>query len=642
VASDALRETLRLLPPRPGVYLMKDAGGRVLYVGKAASLRARVRQYFQDPDAQGNPRLRLLVPRIADVDTVVTANEVEALILETNLIKQHQPPYNLRMADDKAYPYLKLTNEPFPKIIMTRKVLRDGGRYFGPYPYHEPKIIGRTIRTVRRLFKLRTCKIEITGDLPRPCLDYDMGLCTAPCVAWGASQDAYAEQVRQAALFLEGRQANLLDELKAEMSEAAEAMHFERAAQLRDQVQAVEAINERQRIATTGLEDRDIAAVAQSGDLACVEVITIRAGRIQDQQHVMATGTRGLDAGEILSQALARHYADHPALPREVLTDVEVSDRTVLADWLTQRRGVKVDVLVPQRGEKRRLVELARENALLYLNQTRAREVGGPAGVGIAELREALVLEAPPFRIEAYDVSHFQAGEAVGSLVVFEGGLARKADYRQFKIRGQASNDDFASLQETLRRRFARARSEQDKLDAGEPVRPRWSVLPDLVLIDGGRGQLNAAREVLFEYNISVPAVGLAKEQEELYLADRPAPVRLPVDSQALQLVQRVRDEAHRFANTAGRRLRERRIVFSVLDDIPGIGERRKRDLIRRFGSVRGVRAATPDALAEVLGPRLAGRVQEYLARHPDARSPQSDPGAPGPSDLRPGVPRGA
>jgi excinuclease ABC subunit C len=642
VASDALRETLRLLPPRPGVYLMKDAGGRVLYVGKAASLRARVRQYFQDPDAQGNPRLRLLVPRIADVDAVVTANEVEALILETNLIKQHQPPYNLRMADDKAYPYLKLTNEPFPKIIMTRKVLRDGGRYFGPYPYHEPKIIGRTIRTVRRLFKLRTCKIEITGDLPRPCLDYDMGLCTAPCVAWGASQDAYAEQVRQAALFLEGRQANLLDELKAEMSEAAEAMHFERAAQLRDQVQAVEAINERQRIATTGLEDRDIAAVAQSGDLACVEVITIRAGRIQDQQHVMATGTRGLDAGEILSQALARHYADHPALPREVLTDVEVSDRTVLADWLTQRRGVKVDVLVPQRGEKRRLVELARENALLYLNQTRAREVGGPAGVGIAELREALVLEAPPFRIEAYDVSHFQAGEAVGSLVVFEGGLARKADYRQFKIRGQASNDDFASLQETLRRRFARARSEQDKLDAGEPVRPRWSVLPDLVLIDGGRGQLNAAREVLFEYNISVPAVGLAKEQEELYLADRPAPVRLPVDSQALQLVQRVRDEAHRFANTAGRRLRERRIVFSVLDDIPGIGERRKRDLIRRFGSVRGVRAATPDALAEVLGPRLAGRVQEYLARHPDARSPQSDPGAPGPSDLRPGVPRGA
>jgi len=619
--SEALRATLRLLPARPGVYLMKDAAGRVLYVGKAASLRARVRQYFQDPEAQAHPRLRLLVPKIADVDTIVTANEVEALILETNLIKQHQPPYNIRMADDKAYPYVKLTHEPFPKIVMTRRVVRDGGRYFGPYPYHEPKIIGRTIRTIRRLFRLRTCHIEITRELPRPCLDYDMGLCTAPCVAWGATPEAYAEQVRQAALFLEGRQAALLDELRAEMSAAAAALQFERAAQLRDQIQAMEAIGERQRITTTGLEDRDIAAVAASGDLACVVIITIRAGRIQDQQHTMLSGVRGLDPGEVLSQALARHYTDLPTLPREVLVDVDLPDAGVLAAWLTQRRGDRVEVLVPHRGERRRLVDLARENALLYLNQARAREAGGPAGVGVAELQEALGLESPPFRIEAYDVSHFQAGEAVGSMVVFEGGLARKADYRQFRIRGQASNDDYASLQELLRRRFARARTEQEKLDAGEVVRPRWSVLPDLVLVDGGRGQLNAAREVLFEYNVSVPVVGLAKEQEELFLADRPEALRLGRDSQALQLVQRVRDEAHRFANAAGRRWRQRRMVFSVLDDIPGIGERRKRELIRRFGSVRGVRTASPEALAEVLGPKLAARVAAYLAEHPDARA---------------------
>jgi excinuclease ABC subunit C len=621
--SEALRTTLRLIPPRPGVYLMKDASGRVLYVGKAASLRARVRQYFQDPEGLANPRLQHLVPRIADVETVVTANEVEALILETNLIKQHQPPYNIRMADDKAYPYVKLTHEPFPKIVMTRKVLRDGGRYFGPYPYHEPKLVGRTIRTIRKLFRLRTCQIDITRDLPRPCLDHGMGLCTAPCVAWGATAEAYAEQVRQAALFLEGRQSSLLDELRAEMAAAAEALQFERAAQLRDQVQAMEAINERQRIATTGLEDRDIAAVAQSGDLACIEIITIRLGRIQDQQHVIVSGTRGMAPGEILSQALARHYTDLPALPREVLTDGDLPDRAVMADWLTQRRGVRVEVLTPQRGEKRRLVELARENAVLYLNQTRAREVGGPAGVGVAELREALGLEAAPFRIEAYDVSHFQAGEAVGSMVIFEGGLARKPDYRQFRIRGPAGDDDYASLQEMLRRRFARARDEQEKLDAGEPVRPKWSVLPDLILIDGGRGQLNAAREVLFEYNVATPAAGLAKEHEELYLADRPEPLRLPVDSQALHLVQRVRDEAHRFANTAGRRLRERRIVFSVLEDIPGIGERRKRELIRRFGSVRGVRAASADALAEVLGPSLAARVAAHLAEPAPAAEPR-------------------
>lgn len=619
--SEALLTTLRLLPSRPGVYLMKGDTGHVLYIGKAASLRARVRQYFQNLDTLPNPRLQHLVPKIADVDTIVTANEVEALILETNLIKQHQPPYNIRMADDKAFPYVKLTGEPFPKIVMTRKVLRDGGRYFGPYPYHEPKLIGRTIRTVRRLFKLRTCKIEITGDLPRPCLDYDMGLCTAPCVAWGASAGAYQEQVRQAALFLEGRRAHLLDELRAEMTAAAEAMQFERAAQLRDQIEAMEAIGEPQRIATAGLEDRDIAAVAQSGDLACVELITIRAGRIQDQQHVLLSGTRGLEAKDILGQVLARHYSDLPILPREVLVDVEISDRAALAEWLSQRRGTKVDVLVPQRGDRRRLVELAQENATLYLQQTRAREVG-PSGVGVAELQEALGLESAPFRIEAYDVSHFQASEAVGSMVTFEGGRQRKADYRQFKMRAPLARggDDYAMLQEMLRRRFARARDEQEKIDQDQPIRPRWSVLPDLVLIDGGRGQLNAAREVLFEYNVSVPAVGLAKEREELFLAERSDPLRLPRDSQALQLVQRVRDEAHRFSNAAGRRLRERRIVFSVLDDIPGIGERRKRDLIRRFGSVRAVRAAPPETLAEVLGPKLAARVAAYLADHPDPR----------------------
>ncbi|HET8680219.1 MAG TPA: excinuclease ABC subunit UvrC [bacterium] len=615
--SEELRKTLQVLPARHGIYLMKDATGRVLYVGKAASLRSRVRQYFQDPDSLANPRLQHLVPRIADVAVVVTANEVEALILETNLIKQHQPPYNIRMADDKSFPYVKLTSEPFPKIVMTRRVLKDGARYFGPYPYHEPKLVGRTIRTIRRLFKLRTCRIEITGDLPRPCLDYDMGLCTAPCVAWGASAETYQEQVRRAAVFLEGKETNLLDDLRKDMAAASEAMQYERAAQLRDQIEAMEAIGERQRIVTPGLEDRDIAAVAQSGDLACVELITIRAGRIQDQQHLLVTGARDLDPALILSQALARHYSDLPSLPREVLVETEPADRATLADWLSQRRGTKVEVVSPQRGERRRLVELARENAVLYLQQTRAREVG-PSGVGVAELQDALSLESPPFRIEGYDISHFRAGEAVGSLVVFEGGRPRRSDYRQFRMRAPEGGDDYAMLQEMLRRRFERARTEQEKLDRDEPVRPKWSVLPDLVLIDGGRGQLNAAREVLFEYNVYLPAVGLAKEHEELVLAERPEPMRLPRDSQALQLVQRVRDEAHRFANAAGRRLRERRIVFSALEDIPGIGERRKRELIRRFGSVRGVRAAAPEALTEVLGPKLAARVAAHLAEPVD------------------------
>ena len=613
LSSGSLPATVGLLPRRPGVYLFKDAGGRVLYVGKAASLRARVRQYAQKPSAHANPRLRLLVPKIAAVDTIVTANEVEALILETNLIKQHQPPFNLRMADDKAYPYIKLTGEPYPRIIMTRRVARDRGRYFGPYPYHEPKLIGRTIRSIRRLFQLRTCPIEITRSLPRPCLDHAMGLCSAPCVAWGAPPEAYQEQVRQAALFLEGRREDLLEDLRAQMAEAAAAMEYERAAQLRDQIQAMEAIGERQRIDTAGLEDRDIAAVVQSGDLACVEIITIRAGRIQDQEHLMLSGTRGMEPGEVLGQALAQRYSDLPVLPREVLVDVEPDGRAALEAWLSARRGSRVEVEVPRRGDRRRLVELARENAALCLQQARAREVG-PSGVGVAELQEALGLEAAPFRIEGYDISHFQGGEAIGSLVVFEGGRPRKADYRQFRMRGSGAGDDYAMLQEVIRRRFVRARAEQEQLDRGEPVRPRWSVLPDLILVDGGRGQLNAALEVLFDHNVAVPVVGLAKEQEEMYLTGRAAPLRLPAESQALNLVRRLRDEAHRFANAAGRRLRERRIVFSVLDEIPGIGERRKRDLIRRFGSVRGVRAAPVEALAEVLGARLAGRVAVHLA----------------------------
>src|SRR5947209_687478 len=517
-----LEDKLKAVPTRPGVYLMKDAAGRVIYVGKAASLRNRVRQYFQDSGHLESPRIRHLMSKIADFEVVACENEVEALILETNLIKQHRPPYNVRMADDKAFPYVKLTNEPYPKIRMTRKVLRDGASYFGPYPYHEPKLVTRTIRTIRKLFKLRSCNIEITRDLPRPCLDYYIGLCTAPCVAWGATAEQYAGQVRRAAMFLAGKQESLLDDLRQEMTRAAEAMEFERAAQLRDQIQAMEAITERQRTSSVGLEDRDVAAVAG-------------------------------------------------------------------------------------------------ENAALFLNQERAR-VSGLDGAGIKELQEILGLEHAPFRIEAYDVSNFQAGETVGSLVVFEGARPLKRDYRRFKMKWTEGPNDYASLQEMLRRRFAMAREEQEKLDRDEPVPVKWSVMPDLILIDGGRGQLNAARDVLFEYNVPIPAIGLAKREELIVTADSVDPIALPRDSHALRLLQRVRDEAHRFANAYHQKLRERRIVFSVLDEIKGIGEKRKRELIRRFGSVRHVREAPADQIAEVVGPKMAQKVLEYLRQHPDVR----------------------
>jgi excinuclease ABC subunit C len=615
-----IQEKLKVLPTQPGVYLMKDRAGRVIYVGKAASLRNRVRQYFQDPDAVDNPRVQHLMSRIADFEVVGTDNEVEALILEVNLIKRHRPIYNVRMADDKAFPYLKLTNEPFPKIVMTRKVVRDGARYFGPYPYHEPKLIRRTIRTVRKLFKLRTCAIEITGDLPRPCLDYYIGQCTAPCVAWGASREQYADQVRQAAQFLEGKQAPLLDALRREMEEAAARQEFERAAQLRDRIQAMEAVYERQRIASTGMEDRDVAAVAQSGDTACVQMFFIRGGRVQGQEQFLLDGGQGLTRPQILGQFLTQYYAEAPSPPREVLLQDEIEDQGLLATFLRERRGGPVAVEVPQRGDRRRLVELAAENAALYLHQERARSVG-PEGVALKELQEALSLEEMPFRIEAYDISNFQAGEAVGSLIVFEGGRPAKAAYRRFKMKWTEGPNDFAHLAEMLRRRFAQARQEQERLDRDEPVRAKWSILPDLILIDGGRGQLSAAQEVLFEYNQPIPAIGLAKQLELVYTPDdRPEPLVLPRDGQALRLLQRVRDEAHRFANTYHQQLRQRRIVFSVLDDIPGVGEKRKRDLIRTFGSVRQIRRATVEEIAAVVGPKMAERVAAYLREHPDVR----------------------
>jgi excinuclease ABC subunit C len=614
-----LEEKLKLVPTKPGVYLMKDAGGRVIYVGKAAVLRNRVRQYFQDSSHLESPRIRYLMSKIADFDVVACENEVEALLLEVNLIKRHQPPYNVRMADDKAFPYVKITNEAFPKISMTRRVLRDGAKYFGPYPYHEPKLVRRTIRTIRKLFKIRSCNIEITRDLPRPCLDYYIGLCTAPCVSWGATPEHYNDQVRQAILFLEGKHESVLDELRVEMGRAAQAMEFERAAQLRDQLQAMEAIYEKQRAASVGLEDRDVMAIAQAGDLACVQILFVRAGRLQGQEHFVLENTRGVSRAEALGEFGKQYYQDAPGVPREVVLQEPIEDMSVIAEWLSQKRGTKVDVIVPQRGARERLVEMAAENAALFLQHERARR-SGLEGAAIKELQEILNLENPPFRIEAYDVSNFQAGETVGSMVVFEGGRPLKRDYRRFKMKWAEGPNDYAMFQEMLHRRFALGREEQEKLDRDELVRVKWSVLPDLVLIDGGRGQLNAALDVLFEYNHMIPAVGLAKKEELVVTVADPEPVALPRDSHALQLLQRIRDEAHRFANTYHQKLRQRKVVFSALDEIQGIGEKRKRDLIRHFGSVRQIRQASVEQIAGVIGPKMAQKVSDYLQQHPDVR----------------------
>jgi excinuclease ABC subunit C len=403
------------------------------------------------------------------------------------------------------------------------------------------------------------------------------------------------------------------------MEQAAAAMEFERAAQLRDQIQAMDAIYEKQRIASVGLEDRDVAAVAQAGNLACVQMFFIRQGRMQGQEHFILEGASGASTAEILREFLKQYYEDAPGVPPEVVIQEPIEDADLIATWLGERRGGKVQLLIPQRGDRVRLVEMAVENAALYLQHERARRAG-LEGAAIKELQEILSLENPPFRIEAYDISNFQHGESVGSMVVFEGGKPLKRDYRRFKMKFTEGPNDYAMLQEMLQRRFALGREEQERLDRDEPVRVKWSVLPDLILIDGGRAQLNAALEVLFEYNHMIPAVGLAKQEELVVTVANPEPIALPRDSHSLQLLQRIRDEAHRFANAYHRKLRERRIVFSVLDEVKGIGEKRKRDLIRRFGSVRAIRQAPVEQIAEVVGPKMAQIVVEYLREHPDVR----------------------
>ncbi|TMJ10470.1 MAG: excinuclease ABC subunit UvrC [Bacillati bacterium ANGP1] len=467
-------------------------------------------------------------------------------------------------------------------------------------------------------FKLRTCNLEIAGDLPRPCLDYYIGQCSAPCVAWGASKDQYAEQVRQAAAFLEGKQDDLVHELENEMQAASAAMNFERAAQLRDQIRGLEALGEKQRIVSKAGEDRDILAVAQDGDLGCVQIFFVRGGRVIGQEHFLLRGTRGVAGAESLGAFLSQFYETATSVPPQILLPEPVPEREVIERWLTERRGGRVELVTPQRGERVRLVAMARENAALHLAEERAR-IGDAAGPGVRELQDLLHLDAPPVRIECYDISNFQGGESVASLVVAEGGRVKKRDYRRFRMKYTEGPDDTAMMQEVLRRRFAQARKEQERLDRDEPIPVKWAALPDLIVLDGGRGQLGAALEVLFEYNHAIPAIALAKQQELIYVKGLTEPVALPRESQALQLLQRLRDEAHRFANAYHQKLRERRIVFSALDEIPGVGERRKRALIRHFGSVRTIRAAGVEQIAAVegVGPKVAGRIHQYLQDHP-------------------------
>ncbi|MDE3113194.1 MAG: excinuclease ABC subunit UvrC [Chloroflexota bacterium] len=643
-SKEALEAQAASLPASPGVYLFKDSRGRVLYVGKADVLRDRVRSYFGPSLDVRHVRL---VERADRVDHVVTGSVSEAFLLEANLIKQHRPRYNIRLKDDKSYPYVKVTlGEDFPRILRTRQLGDRSARYFGPYA--NAKAVDDSLDLLQKLFPYRTCTLTIVaGDdgrgrtvppsaLPggRPCLLYHLKRCTAPCVG-NAARDEYRGAIDRSVLFLEGRYGPLARELRAEMATASEALDFERAAELRDRLRAIDRTLERQEVHAYAGDDLDVFGVAMDGGDAAVQIFRVRDGTVVGRDHFFLEGSEDATEAEVLGSFLRQYYTVD--VPPEIVTRVEVAEAAAFVAFAEERRGARVHLLVPRRGKKRHLVDLATRNAEDALGQERVRWLAdrGKTEEALqqlyAALRDHVGIEGPPKRIECYDVSHVQGTDVVSSMVVFEDGRPAKQQYRRFRAKLGDRNDDFANMRDTIRRRFARLsrRTPEGGVPPTEGEERTWPT-PDLIVIDGGKGQLSAARAALSDLGqLQIPIVALAKEHreaigngemrvkpEEVFVPERSEPIPLAPGTPPYHLLQRVRDEAHRFAVTYHQKLRSRRAVRSVLDEVEGVGPARKRALLRRFGSVKGLREATTDELADVggVGKALAERIKQAIS----------------------------
>jgi len=594
------QDRLKEIPAAPGVYLMKDRGGEVIYVGKAASLRARVRSYFQEYHRQSEPKVRAILESLADLEYIVTATEVEALVLEEDLIKSYRPRFNVRLKDDKRFPYLAITmQEPFPRLLVVRRAKRDGARYFGPYT--NVKLMRKNLNTLRALFPIRRCNDRIAPGRPsrkRPCLDYAIGQCSAPCVG-KVSQEEYRRTAEELCRFLQGRRDDLLRELREEMAQAAAALQFERAARIRDRIAGIEQLIGQRGVRPAAPTERDALGLACSAGLCAVQLFSVREGRVRRREGFMLEAPEGSSEAEVLVAAIRRFYSEAIEVPREILLPQVIEDAELLARWLGELRGGRVDLRVPRRGPKRRLIELAERNAALALRGEEPSAKRGRDRAALEELQRYLGLAHPPRRIEGYDISTIQGKESVGALVVFADGRPKKSDYRRFRIKGTERQDDYAMLAEVLGRRIGDG---------------RFPPPPDLILIDGGRGQLSAALRAMRIHGWGgVPAAALAKGEEEVFVAGRATPLPLPKDSQALYLLQRVRDEAHRFALEYHRLRRKRRTLGSELEGIRGIGPQRRRLLLKRFGSLKRLREASLEELMEV--PGLPRRVAERVHR---------------------------
>jgi excinuclease ABC subunit C len=599
-----LKEQVKTLPSRPGVYLFKDSVGRIIYVGKASSLRNRVKSYLSS-SARLSPKLERLAERISDLEAIVTDSEYEALILENNLIKKYRPAYNVLLKDDKTFPYLKIDlKNDWPTVRITRRFHKDGNRYFGPFV--SAYSLRQTVKLIRKIFPFRSCNRKITGKDTRPCLEYHIKSCLGPCIG-AVSQEEYNDVIKQVILFLEGKQELLIQDLKRRMEEASQQLQYEKAALLRDQIQAIENVVENQRIAVTVRGDEDAMALAQTKDLAYVEIFFIRNNKLIGRDYALLDGIRDEEPNQIMTSFVKQYYSSTSSIPPLILLQFPVEEPDVISRWLSHQRGASVKLQMPQRGIKKQLINIVEENARqgLALYQAKQSKIIESALV-LEELKDRLSLPRMPLRIEGYDISNIRGNQAVGSMAVFSKGLSKRAHYRRFRIRTVTGIDDYAMIQEVLRRRFKRSLTADDK----------WSATPDLILIDGGKGHLNAALEILKELGMdSIPAASLAKENEEVFVPGRSEPLSIPRTSTALHLLQRIRDEAHRFALGYHHKLRQKESISSALDSIPGIGPRRKKTLLNKFGSVRGIREASIDELSQVPGitGNLAAKIKEYL-----------------------------
>jgi excinuclease ABC subunit C len=618
--SEHIQGILDTLPTKPGCYIMKNAAGEVIYVGKAINLRNRVRSYFHDPSGH-DMKTRQLVRNIEHIEWILVGSELEALILEMNLIKKHRPRYNIRLKDDKRYPYIKVHwAEAFPKVTVTRQIASDGSRYYGPYT--SAWAVYQTLDVLRRIFPYLTCDREITGKDPRPCLYFDIKLCTGPCIG-AISKDGYRQVIDDLCKFLEGHSEPIVQRIAGQMNQAAEELKFERAAALRDQLRAIEQIVERQKVIfSSDYKDSDVIAMARADGEACVQVFFIRAGKLIGREYFILEGTEDEADSQVVGEFIKQFYDQVPTVPEQLLLPNDVEGMRVIQEWLNTRRGgSKVEIRVPHRGQQKELVTMATENATETLAALKAQWQmdTNKQSEALGELQAALALPTPPNRIECYDISNTQGTAAVGSMVVFEQGVPSKKHYRHFNIQSVVGPDDFASMEEVLTRRFRRWQSYQEAPDTpgGKKPDPSFAMLPDLLIVDGGKGQLGRAVQVLERFGLTqrVPVTGLAKQQEELFLPGKEESLLLPRHSQGFYMIQRIRDEAHRFAITAHRKRRGKIGLASRLDSIPGIGPARRKALLMRFGSLDRIEQASIEELTDIRGitPEIAQTIKSSL-----------------------------